>query len=72
MLKLAIGIQAMCFLVNMALVSLVEQSIEKGFRYGLMWCTGVSLLMYVVIVCFGCYYGFGELKEYFGKKRGKL
>lgn len=66
------GLQAGCFVVNFALVALVEQSIYKGFRYGMAWCTGISLLFYVVGICMVVVYGFHELKKYFGKKRGKI
>lgn len=72
MFNMIIGVQAGCFLANFMLVALVEQSIYKGFRYGLGWCTGLSLFIYAVGIGFGVYYGFGELKKYFGKKRGKL
>lgn len=70
--NMIIGVQAGCFLGNFVLAALAEQSIYKGFRYGLGWCTGLSLLLYVLGFCFVIYYGFNELKKYFGKKRGKL
>jgi hypothetical protein len=66
------GTQAGCFLVNLILATLVEQDLYKGYRYGLGWCTALSLLVYACIVGFGTWYGFRDLKHYFGKKRGKL
>lgn len=70
-LMFAFGISFGMFLVNFALATAMD-GVEKGFKYGLMWFTGVSCIAYVVMIVCGFIYGFASLKQYFGKKRGKL
>lgn len=61
-------VKVFVFLVNFILGGLFEHSILGGFKYGLIFFTGTSLLLYGLIVCAGFYYGFIDLKNYFGKK----
>lgn len=64
-------VQFICFSLNMLIISIVG-NIKEGFAYGLIWCSGVSVLIYLYYICFLSFLGFAKLKMYFGKKRGKI
>lgn len=59
------------FIMNFLIASLMRDVVE-GFKYGLYWFSGASLITYLWFLVSGMIYCFKKLKAYFGKKRGKI
>ena len=57
---------------NFALMALVSVSVTEGFKYCLWWFTGITCLYYLIGIVLGIGSGYTNLREYFGKKRGKV